>query len=224
MPSGLSFLSSLTSPPSRHPGWPARTATVTTHAGRVRLRPLGRRDGTRRAQYRIADEHLLRPVEPTVPGPWSESHTKAVWRANISGLSALANDGQVMPFAIEVDGEFAGQLTLGNIQHGVVCSCWIGYWVYSGYSGQGVATAAVALGVDHAMIHGGIHRVEATVLESNEASRRVLAKIGFREEGRLVRNLHINGQWRDHLLVGLTTEEVPGGVVSLLGRDRRPGA
>lgn len=74
------------------------------------------------------------------------------------------------------------------------------------------------------MIHGGIHRVEATVLESNEASRRVLAKIGFREEGRLVRNLHINGQWRDHLLVGLTTEEVPGGVVSLLGRDRRPGA
>ncbi|HIW91201.1 MAG TPA: GNAT family N-acetyltransferase [Candidatus Corynebacterium avicola] len=221
MPSGLWSLSSSS---SRHPGWPARTAAVMTSAGRVRLRPLSRRDGALWSEYRIADEHLLRPVEPTVPGPWSESHSRAVWRANVSGLLRLASDGQVMPFAIEVDGEFAGQLTLGNIQHGVVCSCWIGYWVYSGFSGRGVATAAVALGVDHAIKHGGMHRVEATVLESNEASRRVLAKIGFREEGRLVRNLHINGQWRDHLLVGLTAEEIPGGVVSLLGRNRRTGA
>ena len=155
---------------------------------------------------------------------WEEAHSPKMWRQTYRGLKFAERQGIAMSLAIEVAGEFAGQLTLGNMQYGTIGNCWIGYWVYSGYSGQGVATAAVALGVDHAMIHGGIHRVEATVLESNEASRRVLAKIGFREEGRLVRNLHINGQWRDHLLVGLTTEEVPGGVVSLLGRDRRPGA
>lgn len=89
----------------------------------------------------------------------------------------------------------------------VVCSCWIGYWVYSGFSGRGVASSAVSLGVDHAMTEVGMHRVEATVLESNVASRRVLEKVGFREEGLLQRNLHINGQWRDHVLVGLTVEE-----------------
>lgn len=120
--------------------------------------------------------------------------------------------GVLLPFAIEVDGAFAGQLTLGNVQHGVVCSCWIGYWVYSGFSGRGVASSAVALGVDHAMTQVGMHRVEATVLESNVASRRVLEKVGFREEGLLQRNLHINGQWRDHVLVGLTVEERPSGL------------
>ncbi|MGO1948626.1 MAG: GNAT family N-acetyltransferase [Mycobacteriaceae bacterium] len=204
--------------PNRHPGWPAKSPVLSVGAGRVRLRPLTRRDGRTWAEYRNADEHLLRPVEPTVPGPWWEAHTRPVWRRNVSGLLAMADEGQILPFAIEVDGDFAGQLTLGNVQHGVVCSCWIGYWVYSGFSGRGVATAAVALGVDHAMTQVGLHRVEATVLESNVASRRVLAKIGFREEGVLKRNLHINGQWRDHLLVGLTAEELPGGAAAVLGR------
>ncbi|MDN6325077.1 MAG: GNAT family N-acetyltransferase [Corynebacterium sp.] len=194
----------------RHPGWPATTPSLPTALGQVRLRPLSRRDGRHWAEFRNADEHLLRPVEPTVPGPWWESHTRAVWRRNYAGLTSLAVEGHLLPFAIEVDGAFAGQLTLGNVQHGVVCSCWIGYWVYSGFSGSGVATAAVRLGVEHAVTQVGMHRVEATVLESNVSSRRVLEKVGFRQEGLLRRNLHINGQWQDHLLVGLTAEERRG--------------
>lgn len=193
---------------NNHPGWPARTPKTVTPAGLVRLRPLARKDGRLWSQYRNADEHLLRPVEPTVPGQWWEAHTRGMWRRNFSGLYTLASRGQLLPFAVEVDGGFAGQLTLGNVQHGVVCSCWIGYWVYSGFSGQGVATAAVAQGVAHAMAGVGMHRVEATVLESNTSSRRVLEKVGFREEGLLRRNLHINGAWRDHVLVGVTAEEL----------------
>lgn len=198
----------------RHPGWPARTPKARCVAGQVQLRPLHRRDGRRWSRYRVADEHLLRPVEPTVPGDWYEAHTPQMWRSTVGGLLDMARHGVVLPFAIEVDGEFAGQLTLGNVQHGVVCSCWIGYWVYSGFGGRGVATAAVALGTDHAMRQVGMHRVEATVLEDNAASRTVLARAGYREEGRLQRNLHINGQWRDHLLVAQTVEETSGGVLA----------
>lgn len=203
----------------RHPGWPARTPVAATRAGGVQLRPLSRRDGRRWSAYRIADEDQLRPVEPTVQGDWADAHSGQMWRRNVSGLLDMARQGVLAPFAIEVEGRFAGQLTLGNIQHGVVSSCWIGYWVYSGFAGNGVATAAVGLGTDHAMRYIGLHRVEATVLESNAASRRVLARAGFREEGRLVRNLHIDGRWRDHLLVGLTAEETGGGVLAGLQRS-----
>lgn len=149
-----------------------------------------------------------------MPGEWWEAHTTPMWRSMVVGLLGMARRGTILPFAIDVDGSFAGQLTLGNVQHGVVGSCWIGYWVYSGYSGQGVATAAVALGTDHAMRQVGMHRVEATVMEDNVASRTVLARTGYREEGRLQRNLHINGQWRDHLLVAQTVEETAGGVLA----------
>jgi ribosomal-protein-alanine N-acetyltransferase len=205
--------------PDRHPGWPAKTPSAPTRAGAVRLRPLSRRDGRRWSAYRIADEDLLRPVEPTVQGDWADAHTGQMWRRNLSGLLDLARQGSLAPFAIEVEGQFAGQLTLGNIQHGVVSSCWVGYWVYSGFAGKGVATAAVALGTDHAMRYIGLHRVEATVLESNTASRRVLEHAGFREEGMLRRNLHIDGRWRDHLMVGLTVEETDDGVLAGLQRS-----
>jgi ribosomal-protein-alanine N-acetyltransferase len=49
----------------------------------------------------------------------------------------------------------------------------------------------------------------------------VLAKVGFREEGLLRRYLDVDGAWRDHLLVGLTIEEVNGSVTSTLVRGGR---
>lgn len=197
-----------------HPGWPVATAHVRTIPGAgsatgdtVRLRSLQKTDGRLWCAYRLEDRALLEPVEPTTEEPWEEVHSRAGWRRTYAGLRNLALAGIVVPAAIEVNGEFAGQLTLGNIQHGTVSSAWIGYWVHSSHQGRGIATAAVALGVDHALRGVGLHRVEATVLVGNVASRRVLDKTGFRQEGVLRRNLHIDGHWQDHVLVAQTAEE-----------------
>ena len=46
----------------------------------------------------------------------------------------------------------------------------------------------------------GLHRVEAACLPSNEASQRLLRRVGFREEGLARAYLRIAGEWRDHLL------------------------
>ena len=129
----------------------------------------------------------------------------------------------MLPYVIEVDGEFGGQLTIGNVTHGALRSAWIGYWVHSALTGGGVATGALALGLDHCFGAVRLHRVEATVRPENLASRRVLAKAGFREEGLLKRYLDVDGGWRDHLLVGLTVEEIRGSVTAELvhaGRAR----
>lgn len=52
----------------------------------------------------------------------------------------------------------------------------------------------------------------------NVASRAVLAKVGFREEGLLRRYLEVDRAWRDHLLMAITAEEVYGSVASTLVR------
>ncbi len=75
------------------------------------------------------------------------------------------------------------------------------------------------LGLDHCFGPVTLHRVEATVRPENAPSRAVLAKVGFREEGLLRRYLDVDGAWRDHLLVGLTTEDVYGSVTSALVRN-----
>ena len=130
-----------------------------------------------------------------------------------------------LPFVITVDGELAGQVTVGNVIRGSLCSAWIGYWVGTHVAGGGVATAAVALVVDHTFASAGLHRLEATVRPENTASLRVLGKLGFREEGLFRRYLDVAGSWRDHLCFALTTEDVPNGLVTRLiaeGRVQHP--
>lgn len=205
-----------------HPGWPEPTPTVHIPGkSTLRLRPLSPRDGKDWARMRVVDESILRPVEPTVPGTWEDAHSPAAWRANWSNLRRFAGDGIIVPLAIELDGRFIGQVTLGNIQHGAIGECWIGYWVYSRYSGRGIATVACALGVDHAFARIGMHRVTATYLPDNPASGRVLANAGFRPEGYLRENLHIDGAWRDHHFVAQNIDDLPGSAVERLAARGR---
>ena len=59
----------------------------------------------------------------------------------------------------------------------------------------------------------GLHRIEATIRPENHASRRVMEKLGFREEGLRKRSLHIDGAWHDHICYALTVEDVPNGLM-----------
>lgn len=197
-----------------HPGWPESSPVVQLPEShpfpqgvRLRLRPLRRQDGVHWRRMRLHDEPYLRPVEPTLPHGWQEGHSRQGWWDHLVNLRSAALNGTVVPFAIEVDGQFAGQLTLGNIQHGVIRECWIGYWVFSGFTGGGVATVACGLGVDHAFRRVGLHRVTATYLPENPASGKVLTANGFRVEGFLRRNLHIDGAWRDHHFLALNRDD-----------------
>lgn len=204
-----------------HPGWPGAVGPLRVAAGLVALRPVRMRDAAQWSRIRIADRAYLEPWEPSADLDWTARHAMSSWPAVCSGLRAEARRGRMLPYVIELDGEFCGQLTIGNVTHGALRSAWIGYWVHSELTGRGVATGALALGLDHCFTSVMLHRVEATVRPENAASRKVLAKVGFREEGLLRRYLDVDGEWRDHLLVGMTIEEVNGSVASSLVREGR---
>lgn len=205
-------------PEGRHPGWPVRLGPVRVAAGQVELRPVRLRDGSTWSRLRLRDEAYLRPWEPEGEGSWADRFTTMVWPVLCSGLRATARRGQALPFSITLDGLLVGQLTLGNVVRGALRSAWVGYWVESGVAGGGVATGAVALAVDHAFGPVGLHRVEATVRPENAASLRVLAKLGFRDEGLLQSYLEVDGAWRDHQLLAMTVDEIGAGLVSRLIR------
>ncbi|MBO0679321.1 GNAT family N-acetyltransferase [Mycolicibacterium sp. S2-37] len=199
-----------------HPGWPTSAGPVRVAGGVVRLRPVRLRDAATWSRIRLADRAHLEPWEPVTGVDWQLRHAISSWPSVCSGLRSEARKGRMLPYVIELDGQFAGQLTIGNVTHGALRSAWIGYWVASEVVGRGVATAALALGVDHCFGPVMLHRVEATVRPENTASRRVLAKVGFREEGLLKRYLDVDGGWRDHLLVAVTAEELPTSAVAAL--------
>ena len=72
---------------------------------------------------------FLEPWEPTAELDWNVRHAVSSWPSVCSGVRAEARRGRMLPYAIEVDGQFRGQLTIGNVTHGALRSAWIGYWV-----------------------------------------------------------------------------------------------
>lgn len=204
-----------------HPGWPTRLGSLQVGAGGVVLRPIKLRDSADWSRLRIRNRDWLVPWEPTAEVNWAVRHHRSNWPALYSVLKAEAKRGTVVPLVIEVAGEYVGQLTIGSVQRGAVRSAWIGYWVDRDWTGKGIATAAVALGVDHAFGPMGLHRLEATVQPANAASRTVLTNVGFRHEGVLQRYMDVNGRWRDHDLFALTTEEIVSSATDTLVRAGR---
>ena len=52
-----------------------------------------------------------------------------------------------------------------------------------------------------------LHRVQIAIIPRNTNSRRVMEKLGLRDEGIAVRYLEINGVWEDHVRYAITAEE-----------------
>ncbi|MCE7008793.1 GNAT family N-acetyltransferase [Kibdelosporangium philippinense] len=209
------------SPQGRHPGWPAKLGPLQVKAGVVAVRGPRLFDASAWSKIRLRDREHLERWEPSAPGTWEDRNGTLAWPGQWSSLRALARRGMTLPFVITVDDQLAGQVTVGNVIRGSLCSAWVGYWVASHVIGGGVAPAAVAQVVDHCFMVGGLHRIEATVRPENAASLRVLEKLGFRQEGLFKRYLDVAGDWRDHFCYAITAEDVPDGLVTRLLAEGR---
>ncbi|MBU2662999.1 GNAT family N-acetyltransferase [Actinoplanes bogorensis] len=204
------------------PGWPATLAD-----GPVLLRPYKRGDGKAWSEVRIENQKWLAPWESAPPGPWSEMNSTRAFSYVYADMKRAGRRGDSMPFAVclrESDGQerLVGHLNLGNIVRRAFSSAYAGYWVDHRVAGQGVIPTALALAVDHAFGPGGLHRIEVNIRPENRPSRRVVEKLGFREEAYHQRYMHIDGGWRDHLGYALTSEEIAaeGGLMARWRRVR----
>jgi ribosomal-protein-alanine N-acetyltransferase len=143
------------------------------------------------------------------------------FHAMVRTLWREARGGRVLPFVVTLDGEMVGQLTVGNIQYGSLRGANIGYWLGQEYAGRGIMPSAVALAADHAFQALRLHRLEVSMRPENLPSRRVAEKLGFRFEGERSSFLHIDGEWRDHLVYVMLDRDVPEGVLERWHRVRR---
>lgn len=96
---------------------------------------------------------------------------------------------------------------------GATRSAEVSYWVDERFAGRGIMPTALAMGADHCFRDMGLHRREAGIQPGNAASRRVVEKLGFRDEGTRVRLARIGGTWQDHICYAITAEEARGGLL-----------
>jgi ribosomal-protein-alanine N-acetyltransferase len=194
-------------------GWPATLAEPSLLDAPVVLRPVRARDARAWRDTRVRNASWLRPWEPTNPETPLYHSGLGPYLAMARTMRREARQGLALPWVVRYGGRFAGQLTVGSIMWGSARSGQVGYWIDEQVAGRGVIPTALAMAIDHCFFVVGLHRVEASIRPENLASRRVVEKLGFREEGLRRRYLHIDGAWRDHLCYALTVEDVPGGLL-----------
>ena len=114
-----------------------------------------------------------------VPHPYPKGGGVSFVRAAISAWRS----GSERTFAVTVDGELAGLISLMNINC-LHASAQVGYWIGVPYWGAGVATEALRLVVRVGFDELRLVELAAGCLDMNPASARVLEKNGFRERGR----------------------------------------
>ncbi len=176
--------------------------------GDITLRPMRWAD-------RVAWTEILKRNELWL-GPWAASNPDGGRRERNFmdewlGGSRAARAGRNVPMVISHDGSMVGQITLGNIVWGSLRQGYIGYWIDERFAGRGITPTAVAMLTDFALGEAGLHRIEINIRPENHASLAVVSKLGFVHEGSRPRYLHIDGDWRDHEVFVMTSENLPSG-------------
>lgn len=175
--------------------------------GPIYLRPPRDGDWQAWSDLRRESEDFLRPWEPAWPrdalGRSSfrqrQRHYAEEWRHD-TGYSFFIFRSK--------DDVLLGGVSLTNVRHGVAQCGSLGYWVGQPYARHGYMTAAIQCLLPFAFERLGLHRVEAACLPTNTASRGLLEKCGFHEEGFAPKYLKINGVWSDHVLFSILREEL----------------
>ena len=135
----------------------------------------------------------------------SDSEIEKMLLAESTDLSQI---GRVESFRwfISLDGEAVGSISLKNISHSMGYG-ELGYGMAEVHQGKGITTAALRILVEKIFSESALRRLQALVHEENQASRRVLEKLGFQEEGLLREHYIIQGAPVNEVLYALLKKD-----------------
>lgn len=117
----------------------------------------------------------------------------------------VSDDGGVHLLAC-VDGDPVGATMLVGVDRDAGTGD-LAYWVLPEHQGEGIGREALDLLLYTAFRDQRLHRVQADVLASNDASRGVLESLGFAMEGRFREAQFQDGRYVDVLRYGLLADE-----------------
>ena len=127
---------------------------------------------------------------------------------------------KVFELAVErkADGKVIGFLGLICQDH---AQGEIGWALGVDYRGQGYATEAARALMDYGFHVLGLHRIYADTSSDNMASRKVMERLGMRQEALLRGAVHREGKWLDEAVYGMLADEWRAGGTPFAGSTSR---
>ncbi|HYD18377.1 MAG TPA: GNAT family protein [Patescibacteria group bacterium] len=173
---------------------------------RIFMRPPERADWEDWVDVRSRNEKFLKPWSPT--GALADITREGYNRRLAGYVEEWDSDRGYTFFIFRNDtNALVGGVTLNNIVRGAGQMANLGYWLDEEETRQGFMTEAVLLACQFGFCALKLHRIQAGTLPENVASQKVLLNCGFHAEGISRRYIRINGEWRDHQMFSLLSEE-----------------
>ncbi|WP_433235766.1 GNAT family N-acetyltransferase [Streptosporangium sp. CA-135522] len=122
--------------------------------------------------------------------------------------STLREEGQALGLAVELaaTGELIGDGVL--LWHSSLHrSGEIGYIFHPGHHGKGYATEVGEVLLELGFNGLDLHRITGRLDGRNDASARVLERLGMRREAHLVENEMVKGEWTDEVIYAILQRE-----------------
>lgn len=144
--------------------------------------------------------------DPEVVRYWSSPewddvvHAQTMIDETIAGYES--GEGIRLAVVLTASGEFIGQIKL----HHMFASnrrCEVGYALARSHWGKGYAMEAMQAALDYAFGPLNLNRIEADIDPRNEASEKILTRLGFIREGYMRERWIINGEVSDTAYYGL---------------------
>jgi ribosomal-protein-serine acetyltransferase len=148
---------------------------------------------------------------------WVENtHSPADLERFICRSRVARDNGQEYVFVIQSSaGDFLGVTGLHNVDR-KHRSTELGFWVHSQWTGRGICTATSARLLRLAFGEMNLHRVFIRHARANEASRKVIERLGFTHEGTARDEMFIGGQWMTHETYSMLETEYQAAAAKLL--------
>ncbi len=186
---------------------PGHTTSLMISGDGVLLRPFLMTDYVAWAEQRAMSREHLVPWEPM----WFRDElSRSAFRRRLRHYAREVREDHGYAFGIfsKDNGELVGGLTLTNVRRGVTQAASLGYWLGVRHSGNGLMSRSINATIPFAFTTLGLHRLEAACMPANTRSVRVLERAGFVREGFSRRYLKINGEWQDHILFAILSDDV----------------
>lgn len=170
---------------------------------RLRLRPFTRGDVDAVAAYRSREDVTRFLFDE----PMSREACAEVVQARV-GQTTWTQEGDRIFLAVERadDASMIGEvlLLLRSVESR---QAELGYTFHPDYFGRGYATEASRAMLRLGFEQGGMHRIYARCHARNEASRRVMERLGMRQEAHFREHLLVKGAWDEELQCAILEDE-----------------
>jgi ribosomal-protein-alanine N-acetyltransferase len=152
----------------------------------------------------VSDGELLSHFEAKNGGDCNSTYK--YWQQKLEEYAEeLSNQRSMRFFLFAQHAEpMIGVCNFTQIFRGPFQACYLGYKIDNDFEGKGLMFEALESAIHYMFTVQNLHRIMANYMPNNERSKRLLMRLGFKEEGYAANYLLINNKWEDHVLTALT--------------------